>query len=104
LEDVPTKYRPSGNGPRSVGGGDEASGGGHEERDEKFNEAARMCSQYDQASSSLIQRRLKVGYARAARILDQLCEAGLVGQANGSKPREVNREAVNAYLSKPENI
>jgi S-DNA-T family DNA segregation ATPase FtsK/SpoIIIE len=41
------------------------------------------------ASASLIQRRLSVGYARAARILDQLEAAGIVGQQQGSKPREI---------------
>jgi len=45
-----------------------------------------------------------VGYARAARILDQLCDAGIVGPANGSKPRDVNREVLNNYLSDPKNL
>ncbi|MBU1966752.1 DNA translocase FtsK, partial [Patescibacteria group bacterium] len=73
-----------------------------EEVDPLFNEAARLFAQYDKASSSLIQRRLSVGYARAARILDQLHEAGLVGPSEGSKPREVHMEAVKNYLSQPE--
>ncbi|MCK5664224.1 MAG: hypothetical protein KAI17_12105, partial [Thiotrichaceae bacterium] len=46
--------------------------------------------------------RLSVGYARAARILDQLHDAGLVGAHEGSKPREVNMEAIKSYLSQPE--
>lgn len=52
-------------------------------------EAQQIVVQYDRASASLLQRRLKVGYARAARILDQLEAAGIVGRAEGSKPREV---------------
>jgi len=60
-----------------------------EERDEIFGDAARLVIDAKKASASLIQRRLKVGYARAARILDQLEAAGIVGQSEGSKPREV---------------
>ncbi|KKQ95937.1 MAG: translocase FtsK protein [Candidatus Woesebacteria bacterium GW2011_GWB1_43_14] len=57
--------------------------------DDKFREAVELVCQFDRASASLLQRRLSVGYARAARILDQLESAGVVGQAEGSKPREV---------------
>ncbi len=60
-----------------------------EEKDELFNEALRTVCQYDRASASLLQRRLSIGYARAARILDQLEAAGVVGPAEGSKPRDV---------------
>jgi len=60
-----------------------------EEKDELFEEALRTVCQYDRASASLLQRRLSIGYARAARILDQLEEAGVVGPGEGSKPREV---------------
>lgn len=59
------------------------------ERDELFEEAVRTVCQYDRASASLLQRRLKIGYARAARILDELETAGVVGQGEGSKPRDV---------------
>jgi S-DNA-T family DNA segregation ATPase FtsK/SpoIIIE len=45
--------------------------------------------QHDKASASLLQRRLSIGYARAARILDQLEAAGYVSPAEGPKPREV---------------
>ncbi|MBI2641233.1 hypothetical protein HYW87_01390 [Candidatus Roizmanbacteria bacterium] len=48
-----------------------------------------MISQHDKASASLLQRRLAIGYARAARLLDQLEGAGFVSPAEGSKPREV---------------
>lgn len=75
---------------------------GNKDNDPLFTEAVKLFAQYDKASSSLIQRRLSVGYARAARILDQLHDAGLVGAHEGSKPREVNMEAIKAYLSQPE--
>lgn len=59
------------------------------EADELFREAVGIVCQYDRASASLLQRRLSIGYARAARILDQLEGAGVVGAADGSKPRDV---------------
>jgi S-DNA-T family DNA segregation ATPase FtsK/SpoIIIE len=58
-------------------------------RDELFEEAARIVVQHQQGSVSLLQRRLKVGYARAARIMDELEAAGIVGPFDGSKAREV---------------
>ena len=57
--------------------------------DDLFRAAAEICIQHDQGSTSLLQRRLKVGYGRAARIVDQLHEAGVLGPPDGSKPREV---------------
>jgi S-DNA-T family DNA segregation ATPase FtsK/SpoIIIE len=62
---------------------------GLEDRDELFRAAAEVCIQQDQGSTSLLQRRLRVGYGRAARIVDQLHEAGVLGPPDGSKPREV---------------
>jgi S-DNA-T family DNA segregation ATPase FtsK/SpoIIIE len=59
------------------------------ERDELFWEAAEVCVQQNQGSTSLLQRRLKVGYGRAARMVDQLHEAGVLGPPDGSKAREV---------------
>lgn len=59
------------------------------EKDELFEEAVKLVCQFERASASLLQRRLSVGYARAARIIDQLEAAGVVGPAEGSKPREV---------------
>lgn len=58
-------------------------------KDTLFEEAIRVVCQYDRASASLLQRRLSIGYARAARILDQLEEAEIVGHGEGSKPRDV---------------
>ncbi len=60
-----------------------------EERDALFRQAAEIVVQHDQGSTSLLQRRLKIGYGRAARIIDQLHAAGILGPPEGSKPREV---------------
>lgn len=59
------------------------------ERDDYFAEAARMVVQTQQGSTSLLQRRLKLGYNRAGRVMDQLERAGIVGPSQGSKAREV---------------
>ncbi|MBU2651806.1 MAG: DNA translocase FtsK [Bacteroidetes bacterium] len=59
------------------------------ERDELFDDAARIIVQNQQGSTSLLQRRLKLGYNRAGRIIDQLEAAGIVGPFEGSKAREV---------------
>ncbi len=59
------------------------------EKDDLFEEAVRTICQYDRASASLLQRRLRIGYARAARLLDELEVAGIVGPGDGSKPRDV---------------
>ncbi|MDZ7317986.1 MAG: DNA translocase FtsK [candidate division KSB1 bacterium] len=60
-----------------------------EERDELFDEALKLVVRHQQGSVSLLQRRLKIGYARAARLIDQLEDAGYVGPFDGSKAREV---------------
>lgn len=70
-----------------------------EGRDELFDEAVRIVCQYDRASASLLQRRLSIGYARAARILDQLEEEGIVGPGEGAKPRDVLIRNADEYLS-----
>lgn len=78
------------------------AGMGGNGRDVFLEEAIRVVCQYDRASASLLQRRLKVGYARAARILDELEGMGIVGAAEGSKPREVlmrNPEEIIASLA-----
>ncbi len=64
---------------------------GGREHDPLFTQAIDIIGQFDKASASLLQRRLSIGYARAARLLDQLELAGYVGPAEGSKPREVLR-------------
>lgn len=57
--------------------------------DELFEDAKEVVIRAQKASASLLQRRLRVGYARAARLIDLLEEAGIVGAAQGSKPREI---------------
>ncbi|MDQ3606508.1 MAG: DNA translocase FtsK, partial [Gemmatimonadota bacterium] len=59
------------------------------DRDPLFREAAELCIQFQGGSTSLLQRRLGIGYGRAARIIDQLHYAGVLGPPNSSKPREV---------------
>ena len=71
---------------------DEAGGGGSLDThnlDPLFEEAARAIVVTQQGSTSMIQRRLSIGYNRAGRLMDQLEKAGIVGAAKGSKPREV---------------
>ncbi len=77
------------------------SGGARDERDELFEEAARLVVTHQQGSVSLVQRRLKVGYSRAARIIDELEMAGIVGPFDGSKARQVlveNEEDLEIYI------
>jgi S-DNA-T family DNA segregation ATPase FtsK/SpoIIIE len=67
-----------------------AEGGGDPgDRDSLFRQAAEVCIQNQLGSTSLLQRRMSIGYGRAARIIDQLEMAGILGPANGSKPRDV---------------
>jgi S-DNA-T family DNA segregation ATPase FtsK/SpoIIIE len=71
------------------------------ERDELFEDAARIIVQTQQGSTSLLQRKLKLGYNRAGRIIDQLEAAGIVGPFEGSKAREVkvaNEMALEQFL------
>lgn len=68
-------------------------------QDDLFDEAVRTVCQYDRASASLLQRRLRIGYARAARLLDQLQDKGIVGPGEGSKPRDVLVRNAEDYFS-----
>lgn len=65
-------------------------GGNVDDRDDLFEEAARLLVRHQQGSTSLIQRKLSLGYNRAGRIIDQLEAAGIVGPFEGSKARQVN--------------
>lgn len=78
-----TSQTTSGHGLGSIGASPQ------EDHDPLFDEAVKLVRDSGKASSSLMQRRLKLGYARAARVLDQLEQAGIVGPSNGSKPREI---------------
>jgi S-DNA-T family DNA segregation ATPase FtsK/SpoIIIE len=76
-----------------------AAGAQTEATDELFDEAVRLVVQYDRASASLLQRRLSVGYARAARIIDQLERSGVVGPGEGSKPRDILVANADSFLA-----
>lgn len=67
---------------------------GNEDDDELLEEAIRVAQEAQKASASLLQRRLKVGYARAARLLDMMEAKGIIGKGDGAKPREVFLEAL----------
>lgn len=81
----------SGSEPGRLGVGGVGSSG--DDRDQLFSSALALVASAQNASASLLQRKLKIGYARAARILDELQEAGYIGPAQGSKPREIIKEA-----------
>jgi S-DNA-T family DNA segregation ATPase FtsK/SpoIIIE len=89
------------------GASEKSSGGGQnfdeymadDDSDELMDEAVAMVKEANKASASLLQRRLKVGYARAARLLDLMENAGLIGPGDGAKPRDINIEKIDAYLS-----
>ncbi|MBQ2862407.1 MAG: DNA translocase FtsK, partial [Oscillospiraceae bacterium] len=66
-----------------------SEGGGFDDGDEMLDDAIECVIEMGQASTSLLQRKLKLGYARAARIIDQMEERGIVGPFEGSKPRQV---------------
>lgn len=91
-EDITTKYQST----KMTGG---TAGGTSAGQDDLLSEATQIIMQYDKASASLLQRRLSIGYSRAARMLDQLHDLGIVGPAEGSKPREVSVKAAQDYLA-----
>jgi DNA segregation ATPase FtsK/SpoIIIE-like protein len=62
---------------------------GEGKRDELFEDALRICVEMKRASTSVLQRRLRIGYGRAATILDQFEREGFIGQADGARPRPV---------------
>jgi S-DNA-T family DNA segregation ATPase FtsK/SpoIIIE len=60
-----------------------------DEKDEFYEQAVRLIMETGQASASLLQRRLRIGYTRAARIIDMMEQEGLLGPFEGSKPRKI---------------
>jgi S-DNA-T family DNA segregation ATPase FtsK/SpoIIIE len=68
---------------------DSGSAGNGEEGDPMFDDAVRLVFEFGKASTSLLQRRLRIGYGRAAHLIDLMEQDGLVGPADGSKPREI---------------
>ena len=77
--------------PVSIGGG--GAGGGNDV-DEYFADAGRLVIEKQKASIGMLQRAFKLGFNRAARIVDQLCDAGVVGEEEGTKPRRVLMNAM----------
>jgi S-DNA-T family DNA segregation ATPase FtsK/SpoIIIE len=78
--------------PREDGDGSPDAGGensGEDEHDELYQDAVRIVLEYGKASTSLLQRRLRIGYGRAAHLIDLMERDGIVGAADGPKPREV---------------
>jgi DNA segregation ATPase FtsK/SpoIIIE-like protein len=71
------------------------------ERDKLYYRAVRLILQSGQASASFIEKRLKIGYGRAARIIDSMEEDGIIGPAEGSKPREIRIDPA-SYLKQLE--
>jgi len=76
-------------GPKDEKEGGAEGGGGSQEDDELFDDAVRLVFEFGKASTSLLQRRLRIGYGRAAHLIDMMYNDGLVGPADGSKPREL---------------
>src|SRR5262249_55881609 len=62
---------------------------GEDENDPMFDEAVRLVFKFGKASTSLLQRRLRIGYGRGAHLIDLMERDGLVGPADGSRPREL---------------
>ncbi|WP_295746765.1 DNA translocase FtsK [uncultured Limosilactobacillus sp.] len=73
-----------------------------DETDELFDEAVKFVTEAQRASTSLLQRRFRIGYNRAARIVDEMENRGIVGPANGSKPREVYKKPVADSTTQPQ--
>lgn len=73
--------------------GTAAPAAGGDERDEYFAESGRLIIEKDKASIGMLQRAFKIGFNRAARIMDQLCDAGVVGAEEGTKPRKILMKA-----------
>ena len=74
---------------QSAGGATADAGEGDDEHDELFQDAVRLVIEFGKASTSLLQRRLRIGYGRAAHLIDLMEKDGIVGAADGPKPREV---------------
>ncbi|HWR34694.1 MAG TPA: DNA translocase FtsK [Clostridia bacterium] len=73
----------------SIGTGGEGGSEGNGDNDELYQDAVRLVLEFGKASTSLIQRRLRVGYGRAAHLIDLMEQDGIVGPADGPKPREI---------------
>ncbi len=76
-------------GPKDAGNAEDGGAMEEEENDALFDDAVRLVFEFGKASTSLLQRRLRIGYGRAAHLIDMMERDGLVGPADGSKPREI---------------
>jgi len=68
---------------------EDSTGAAEGDNDPMFDDAVRLVFEFGKASTSLLQRRLRIGYGRAAHLIDLMERDGLVGPADGSKPREI---------------
>jgi S-DNA-T family DNA segregation ATPase FtsK/SpoIIIE len=81
---------PKGEREAGVEGGDgDSAGDGDSEDDPMYGDAVKLVVEFGKASTSLLQRRLRIGYGRAAHLIDLMEQDGIVGAADGPKPREV---------------
>ena len=80
-------------GPKEEAGKDGDGGSDGEADDPMYDDAVRLVFEFGKASTSLLQRRLRIGYGRAAHLIDMMYNDGLVGPADGSKPREILKSA-----------
>jgi S-DNA-T family DNA segregation ATPase FtsK/SpoIIIE len=94
-EEVTTKYKGASGKKGAANSEDEG-----DEVDDLFEQSVRIICGYDRASASLLQRKLSIGYNRAARIIDQLYASGAISGADGSKPREVLIKNAEEFLAK----
>lgn len=85
--------------PLPLKGAKGTSSAGSDGRDGQLEEAIRLVCQFNTASASFLQRKMSIGYARAARMLDQLEEMGIVGPGEGAKPRDVLVRNAEEFLS-----
>jgi len=76
-------------GPKEDAGKDGEGGSSGDDNDPMYDDAVRLVFEFGKASTSLLQRRLRIGYGRAAHLIDMMYNDGLVGPADGSKPREI---------------
>lgn len=92
--------------PVQIGGGKNGSSvadyGGSDPDDDMFHDAVRVVIENRKASTSLLQRRLRIGYGRAARVMEEMEERGIIGAADGSRPREVLVSSLDEVFGGPD--
>jgi S-DNA-T family DNA segregation ATPase FtsK/SpoIIIE len=78
-------------------------GSGNDSEDDMWNDAVRVVIENRKASTSLLQRRLRIGYGRASRLIDMMEEQGIIGSADGAKPRDVLVNSIDDVLGSDDN-